>query len=203
MTAPDAQVTTTALQAPNLTVAKSVDAATYQAPGDLLSYTITVTNTGNTTLSAVDVTDLAPGPGAFDLDCSGLPSTLAPDAVGTCTATYAVTQSDIDDGAVTNTASAVATAPTGLIGNASQPVTSNADQTSALSVDKAVDDVSYGALGDVLRYTITVTNAGNTTLSAVDVTDLAPGPGAFDLDCSGLPSTLAPMRTAPVPRPMR
>ena len=136
--APDSEITSTAQQTPDLTVTKTVDEAEYDAPGDVLTYTVTVTNTGNITLTGVDVTDVAPGPGAFDLDCGPLPAVLAPGDDLTCTATYEVTQADVDDGSVTN--SAEATSPTGPISVASLPVTSLAQQSASLAVAKTVDE---------------------------------------------------------------
>ena len=61
-------------------------------------------------------------------------------------------------------------------------------------MSKSVDEPTYDAVGDVLTYTLTATNNGNVTLTDVDVTDAAPGAGAFALDCSGLPSEPCPGR---------
>ena len=190
--APDADATATALQGYGMTVRKTVDEAGYDAVGDLLTYAVSVTNTGNVTLSEVEVTDAAPGAGAFDLDCALLPADLAPGEDGTCTATYEVTQADIDTGSVTNTAQVDATSPTGPISAASLPVISSAQQTPALAVVKTVDFDAYDSVGDVLNYAITVTNVGNVTLGAVEVTDPSPGSGLFVLDCGGLTATLGP-----------
>ena len=70
--------------------------------GELITYTFVVTNTGNVTLTNVTVTDPLPGLSAITCDATTIP-------VGgfiTCTATYAVTQADIDAGSVTNLATA-------------------------------------------------------------------------------------------------
>lgn len=190
--APDATATSTARQSPALSVVKSVDAAEYDTVGDVLSYTVDVTNTGNVGLTGVGLTDAAPGTGAFALDCSGLPTTLAPGDGGVCTATYRVTQADLDDGSVTNTATAAASAPNAVLAAQSLDITSTAQQSTALEVTKTVDADTYDAVGDVLTYEVTATNTGNVTLRGVAVVDSAPGDGAFDLDCADLPATLAP-----------
>ncbi|MCW5521242.1 DUF11 domain-containing protein, partial [Aureitalea sp. L0-47] len=79
------------------------------APGDTITYAFTVTNTGNVTLSNVVVTDplvtMAGGPIV----------SLAPGASDstTFTATYVITQADIDAGQFTNQATATGTPPSG------------------------------------------------------------------------------------------
>ena len=58
--------------------------------GDTIDYTFLVQNTGNVTLTNVNVSD----PKVGSLSCPT--TTLAPGASMTCTATYALTQADID-----------------------------------------------------------------------------------------------------------
>ena len=140
--------------------------------GDNLQYRITVTNTGNTTLSSIDVTDtLVPGV------CTVGP--LAPGASDqTCFFTYEVTQEDIDVGVVLNTATATAqpsdpTAdPVTGTDNLSSP---GPDAAGALTVLKAgtLDLGADGVAnpGDIVNYAITITNSGNVTLSDIVVTD--------------------------------
>ncbi|WP_297081708.1 CshA/CshB family fibrillar adhesin-related protein [uncultured Demequina sp.] len=71
--------------------------------GQPLTFTLTVTNTGNMPLTDIAVAD----PTATVSGCSW--SSLAPDESRTCTATYDVTAADVAAGFVTNTASATAT----------------------------------------------------------------------------------------------
>ena len=47
----------TAVQSPALSIIKDANPATYDAVGDVITYTIVATNTGNTTLAAVTITD--------------------------------------------------------------------------------------------------------------------------------------------------
>ena len=69
---------------------------------DTLTYTFTATNTGDVTLTGVTITD--PLPGLSALTCVPVqPSTLAPTASMVCTATYVVTQADVDAGNIANT----------------------------------------------------------------------------------------------------
>ncbi|MEL0131377.1 MAG: DUF6701 domain-containing protein, partial [Betaproteobacteria bacterium] len=77
--------------------------------GDTISYTFSIQNTGNTTISNIDVTDPTATVSGSTI------STLAPGATDTSTftATYTITQSDIDAGSFTNTATATGDSPTG------------------------------------------------------------------------------------------
>ncbi|WP_432474299.1 DUF7507 domain-containing protein [Amphritea sp. HPY] len=80
-------------------------------PGDLINYTFVVTNTGNTTLTNVSVTDPLVSP----ISCPGgnpVPS-MAPGESETCTGSYMITQTDINNGEKCNTALATGTAPDG------------------------------------------------------------------------------------------
>jgi hypothetical protein len=74
-------------------------------PGDMIQYSYLVTNTGNTTLKTISVTDS----NLITVTCPAPPSPgLAPGSAETCTADhpYTVTQADIDAGAVNDTATA-------------------------------------------------------------------------------------------------
>lgn len=93
---------TTIPSVPGLTILKSatIGGSAITAPiqvGDIIQYSYLVTNTGNVTLNGVGVTETsfnglgtAPSP-------TGGATTLAPGAVTTFTATYTVTQADIDN----------------------------------------------------------------------------------------------------------
>ncbi|MCR9017532.1 DUF7507 domain-containing protein, partial [Aquiflexum gelatinilyticum] len=88
-----------ATQLPALSITKTATESTFAAVGDVLNYTIVVTNTGNVTLSNVAVSDPLTG-----LNTSI--ASLAPLASQSIVTSYTVTQADIDAGKVDNTASA-------------------------------------------------------------------------------------------------
>ena len=148
---------------------------------------ITATNTGNQTLTGVTITD--PGAGVVLGPCTpSIPATLAPTASVACVATHAVTQQDIDAGQYTNVA----------VGDSNEtPADSDSEtvpvsQTPALNVLKTETSVRpYQSVGQVVSYSITVTNTGNQTLTGVTVTD--PGVGAVLGPCTpAIPATIAP-----------
>ena len=74
--------------------------------GDEITYRITVTNTANMTITDITVTDELTGD-------EWTIASLAPGASKEFTATYTVTQADIEAGSVTNTATATGTDPNG------------------------------------------------------------------------------------------
>ncbi len=80
-------VTTTLNRAPALTVAMTANPTTFSNIGQTLTFTISATNTGNTTLGTLSVSNTLPG---ATLDCATMPATLARGATGHCVATVAV-----------------------------------------------------------------------------------------------------------------
>ena len=149
--------------------------------GDIITYQIDVTNTGNVTLSNIDVTD------ANANIVSGTPIiTLAPGDTSSVIATHEVTQADIDAGFVSNSA----TAQTGFNGHSvtddsddpdigapvgnDDPTITHIAQTAKLTVTKD-DQMAYApqnlSVGDIITYEIFVKNEGNVSLHNVQVTD--------------------------------
>ena len=200
--------TVTVAQAPALSLVKRAETIDKNGNGvvnvgDEISWTFLVTNTGNVTITSIAVTD----PTAGAVDCPVV--SLAPGEDTTCTAAlHVVGQADVDAGAVNNTATAggnspCVSAPAPVLGVTEGlapcgPTTSNASSTStptdsrsALAIAKtasAVDVNGDGQVdtGDRIHWTITVTNAGTTTLRAVVVAD----PTAGRVTCPA--NTLAP-----------
>ncbi|WP_338531543.1 DUF7507 domain-containing protein [Nitratireductor thuwali] len=149
--------------------------------GETLAYTFTVTNTGNVTLTDVMVTD-------DKVTIQGGPiASLGSGAVdnSTFSATYTVTQQDVDAGGVENVAEANAKDPEGHDVTArSRPPGGNPGDSSrfdiaedpSLAVEKAgsLEDANGNGsadAGETIRYAFTVTNTGNVTLTDVTVTD--------------------------------
>ena len=210
---PDDPTTTVIDQNSDITLTKAQDAApdgAYDELGEVITYTIVVTNPGNTTLTNVVITDAN-----ADTITPSTIGTLAPGASATATATHVITQADIDAGSVTNTAVVTGDDPMGNTvtddsddpdnmtdddpdndGDPDDPTVTTVVQDSDIALTKAQDapaDGAYDTLGEVITYTIIVTNTGNTTLTNVDVTD------ANATITGGLPiATLAPGASATV-----
>src|SRR5690554_1254798 len=160
--------------------------------GDVVEYSFTVSNNGNLTVSDITVSDDM-------VTVNGGPISLAPGQTDntTFTATYAITQADIDAGGVWNLA----------IANGNDPYNTPVDPVDSedpngpldpndpnydpncptctfteLEQEPGIDLTKSGLyvdfnndgevnVGDVIDYTFVVTNTGNTTLTDVVVTD--------------------------------
>ncbi len=151
----------------SLSLLKSTTSTGYGAAGDTIGYDYLVTNTGTTTESNISVLDNLIG----SVTCPD--STLAPAASETCTGTYTASQADVDNGSVTNTATAQGTNPQSVdVESAPSSVTVLASNAvTSLSVAKSTTSTGYGAAGDRIAYDYLVTNTGTTSLSDVGVTD--------------------------------
>ncbi|RNC87163.1 MAG: tandem-95 repeat protein [Winogradskyella sp.] len=161
--------------------------------GEVINYTFTVTNQGNVPLSAISITDPlfeAPNPAVNIVLVSGDDNgdmLLDVNENWVFTATYLITQSDIDAGNVTNqaTVQGTSTGPnqdvvTDLSDN--NTITGNAPTVTTLCNTQSIDLVKVGVfnnenmdecseVGETISYTITLTNTGNTSLGNVNVTD--------------------------------
>ena len=163
--------TTTPLNpAPSVTLDKQAGTPSGSAAGDTIDYTFLVTNTGNVTLDPVSIDD--PTVGAV-----GCPVTsLAPGDSTTCTATYTLTQADVDAGHVANTASVSGTPPTGPDVTATDNTDTPIAAGPSITIDKQAGAPSGNGAGDTITYTFDVTNTGNLTLDPVTVDDPLVGP---------------------------
>ena len=99
-------------------------------------------------------------------------STLVKGASETCTATYTVTQADVDAGSVTNTATVSGTYKgTTATSTASTVTVPASNATSSLGVVASTSAQSYGHAGENIPYSYDVTDTGTTSLSNIAVTD--------------------------------
>ncbi|WP_458627387.1 DUF7507 domain-containing protein [Winogradskyella sp. PC D3.3] len=155
--------------------------------GETITYTFTVTNQGNTTITAVELSDtMLGGVIALESGDDDLDNELDVDETWIYTADYIVTQSDIDAGFVNNQATV-----TGLDSIDGSIVSDLSDDDSVLEDDITETDLCQSAaialiktgsvndanndgcgnVGETITYTFTVTNQGNTTITAVELSD--------------------------------
>lgn len=170
-----ATVTITANTNPSLQLSKSPTPTAASTVGATITYTYTLQNTGNVTLtSPYTVSDNRIG----NVNCSGAVSPLAPGASTTCTATYQITENDINDGSVVN--QAVATARFG-----STTVTSNS-ATATVYTTKLVISInptpaSATLPNQIITYTYTIWNTTTTAANSLSVTSSRTSP----INCPG------------------
>ncbi len=154
-------------QAPAMTIAKVATPGSYTLANSV-PYTITVTNTGNITLHNVVVSD----PSAVVGTCSPVAgSSLAPLASMECSATYVVTQTDMDLGHFTNISTANSTEAGPVTASATVDFTQEPNLSIVKSVTSVAPEAGY-AFGETLTYSILLTNTGNITLHNVTIADL-------------------------------
>jgi uncharacterized repeat protein (TIGR01451 family) len=158
-------------QTPGLTIAKVANPTSIAAPG-VITYTITVENTGNVNLTNVVLTDVFAGGATLASGDTNPMDVLDVGETWIYTADYEVTQADINLGTdIVNTASVVTTElTTPEVATATTTIT----QTPGLTIAKVANPTSIAAPG-VITYTITVENTGNVNLTSVAVSDAFAG----------------------------
>jgi len=175
---PPSTVEVLATATPAITVVKSASPNTpdaYQV-GQEITYSFVVSNTGNVTLADITVTegDFSGTGDMSAIECPDGAASLAPSAQVTCTATYVLTQEDVDAGEVTNSATATGTPPGDLEPPVSPPSEAQVPvlPAPAISVVKSATPATMTSVGQVLTYSFVVTNTGNVTLGDVTVEDI-------------------------------
>src|SRR5690625_2376271 len=172
----------------DLTFTKEVDLSTAEL-GDVLTYTFTVENTGDVNLFEVEIIDNdLTGLSAINYTWPNADGELAAGEIMTATATYTVTQDDVDNGSVENLATLKAkdengdpldeTESTDDLNNPGKPGIAGSPTITVISAAPTADltftkevDLSTAELGDVLTYTFTVENTGDIDLFEVEIID--------------------------------
>ena len=185
---------------PSLAITKVADDATDRKPGETITYTYTVENTGNIDTNDITVTDVHNGSGALsaitidaltnasgnssDDGADNVVDVLAPNDSVTFVATYVVTEADvIAGGDITNTATVTGDPVIGEL--PSTPITADESVTVApldveLSLTKTNTPGVNGEVdqaadtltsGDNTTYTVVVTNNGPDSVTGAVVTD--------------------------------
>ena len=140
---------------PALTLTKVPNTSTY-TDGQSITYTYLITNIGNVTLTNINVNDNILGPITLSS------TTLAPGQQATGICSYLTTQSDYDNGSVTNTATVYnGTTP---FNQATATITA-INKYPALTITKSASPTTYATVGQTITYTYTVTNSGNVNIT--------------------------------------
>src|SRR5699024_2793721 len=138
------------------------------------------------TLTDVSITDPMLGGDITPADAaawdSGIPGTLAPGESVTATATYVLTQADVDAGSVVNLAETEGTPPpTFDPEDPDTPIPSDpvededpetvptVDPDGGIEITKVGETHDGAGVGDVITYTLVSTNVGNVTLTDVTI----------------------------------
>lgn len=171
---PTSEVSIPADASSSVSLTKRATPATAHAPGDVITYEFDVTNTGNVSLGGASVTETAfTGTGAAPTP-SCPTGTFLPGETVTCTASYMLTQADVNAGSVSNTATASAAAPSGadpVSAPSSATVTIAADPS--LTLAKTASVAGAGVAGEAVTYTFEVTNSGNVTIAGIAIDEIS------------------------------
>ena len=151
-----------------LKVTKTADKTSGVKAGDTITYTITIENTGNVTVSSLTLTDPLQGISLGSLD----KTTIAPGETARATATYVVTQSDFEAGEIKNTATATGKDPKNadVTGRDSETVTT-VECVPELTVTKTANPSRDVDTGDTITYTVVVKNTGDVKITGITLTD--------------------------------
>jgi uncharacterized repeat protein (TIGR01451 family) len=153
-----------------LTISKSADPSSAH-PGATITYTITITNTSNVTISNIILED-----SMFDVSNLDIPTSLPAGENTTVTATYTVAEEDLEQDSIVNTANVTGTDPN------DNPFTASATATVELTssppiieVTKTADKTSASP-DETITYTYTIVNNGNVTVANITLEDDKLGP---------------------------
>ncbi len=202
VSSPTSNSTTPLQQSNSITAGATPDTTALSNPpkvGNVVTYTFTATNAGNTTLSSVAVVNTLAGLGTVTPAWPGAPGVLIPGQTVTWTANYALTQASIDAGTVANSTTTTARNPQSLVVTsvpAPSSVVINRVSVLTLAKQPIIRNGEIGNAGDDITYRFTIHNAGNTTLTGVTIADPLPGLGSITIDWPTIPGTLRPGTTA-------
>ena len=191
---------TVAVLTPALTIVKTASAAS-AAPGQKVSYTITVTDTGQTPYTGATVTDALTGvldDAAYDSDAAASTGTtsyaspvltwtgnLTPGQAATITYSVTVSNPDTGDKVLTGNLTTAASGANCAAGSTDPRCTATVD-VAVLAITNTAN-VSTTTPGSSVAYTITITNTGQVFYDGATVTDplsAVTDDAAFDNDAA-------------------
>ncbi len=187
---PDDKTVTPLKQNSSINLTKAADIAPdglWDSVNEIITYTLEVINSGNVTLRNVVITDTNADIGS--IIPANIPL-LLPGEKAIVTAGHTIKQSDLNTGFVINSASVEAidtnnntisddsddpNDPTDMDingdGDPDDPTITLTPQNIYVTISKTVDKIIYHEIGDILTYTITVSNFGSLPLLNVYLTD--------------------------------
>jgi gliding motility-associated-like protein/uncharacterized repeat protein (TIGR01451 family) len=167
------------IAAPSIELVKIATLSGTGTVGSIITFTFTITNTGNVPLNTIEIDDPL-----LSVTAITIPGILDVSAVTTITRTYTISQSDIDAGSVINTATASGFDPNSKKrvsdvsdngnpndGNDNPTIIKLSQSPSIAVITTAVFDDNNGdgfaQAGETVTYSFTITNTGNVTLTNI------------------------------------
>lgn len=157
-----ATATVTLTPQPALSITKTASPDTYDMNGEQITYTYTVTNTGNVPITApITISDNKINGGApFTISSTN----LAIGANVTGTSTYTITPADITARSVINTATAHGTYNSAPLFSYPATATIRATAPPTMNVSKTPVEETFENVGDIITYEYVAWNLGGATL---------------------------------------
>ncbi len=159
----------------SISLAKTPDVTFYSSPGDVITYTYTITNNGPLPINTgqnIQINDDQIG----TFTCGTISTPIPSGGTHSCTNTYTISGPDIGAGSVTN--NAVAGVGTGSQAFASRLQSNTATVTvvrgspsRSFTITKTVDQTNIDTT-TTLNFTISVANTGNVSLTNPVLTDI-------------------------------
>ncbi|MGW4383029.1 DUF7507 domain-containing protein [Kitasatospora sp. NPDC004531] len=166
VSSPPTEVTVPVVGEGRLEIEKTPDSTGPFRPGDVVSYTYTVTNTGTGEVHNLIVTD----DHVVTVTCDS--TLLLPGESTKCRGSYVVTEADAAAGLVVNTAQAEGTDQIGqTVVSPSASALVLVLGVAELVIEKTADSAGPFRLGETVFYTYTVTNTGTTSVHNLTVID--------------------------------
>ncbi|MDO5738397.1 MAG: hypothetical protein Q4P65_04025, partial [Eubacteriales bacterium] len=173
----EASISVPSEQFPDFTFNKSASPRTYSEVGEEITFTFTIKNTGNISITNLAIEDTLAGLS----DISYGTKALKPGEETSATATYSVTQDDLDWGTIVNTATVNAQFANDKKLDNKATATIIAGQAPAFEFTKSTDTKKL-VLGDIIEFIFKIKNTGNVTLNKLKLEDdfLGLGPISFN-----------------------
>ncbi|QIH40022.1 T9SS type B sorting domain-containing protein [Flavobacterium sp. Sr18] len=182
----DTATVTVLVQIPAMTLIKTATLAGSVLAGETITYTFTITNTGNIAINNIVINDAL-----LSVTPIAVTNSLAIGSVIIIKVNYLITQADIDLGKVVNSATASGVDTNGgslsvvsdngnsIVGGDRTTVLQLTQKPSIAIIKTVVfeDDNNDGfaQVGETVAYRFVITNTGNVPLSNVKIEDLLPG----------------------------
>lgn len=163
---------------------------TYSQVGQAITLNYEIKNTGSTTLGPAQFTVTESLTGSTPLNCGASNTTLAPGATVTCTASYSVTQANMDAASFTSSATATGS---GLVSPAASAIVSKS--VTQISLTVSANPPTYSQAGQVITLTYTIRNSGTVSLGPAQFIVLDSLIGTSPINCGNAGATIAPNST--------
>jgi len=164
------------VEEPSLVVVKSADTSalsTSPREGETITFGFSVSNNGNILIDAITISDDLDGLGTIEYNWPGEPGILSPGDTLTASATYMITQRDIDTGSISNTATVSGTSAFGSSIAESDSVDLDLDRAPGITLVKTADTNEIVEDDQGVIFAFAVTNVGNVTLTELTIDEVA------------------------------